>query len=103
MEAKSPLLGESSQGSSSMTASDPCLTQASPVPSRRKFLKQCAVLASLLALPAGEAAIFAATLRNAAHLLPFEKLDTYGDGLVAEDEVVGAVAGLHGHGAGWRD
>ncbi len=51
-----------------MTASDPYLTQASPVSSRRKFLKQCAVLASLLALPAGEAALFAATLRKAARL-----------------------------------
>ena len=38
-----------------------------------------------------------------ARLLPVEKLDTDGDGLVAEDEVVNAVAGRHGHGAGWRD
>lgn len=36
--------------------------------SRRTFLKQCAVFASLLALPAGEAALFAASLRNAARL-----------------------------------
>lgn len=36
-------------------------------------------------------------------LLPFDMLDADRDGLVAEDEVIGAVAGRHRHGAGWRN
>lgn len=51
-----------------MAKSISCPTYAAPMTSRRAFLKQCAILASLLALPTGEATLLAASLRDAPRL-----------------------------------